>query len=76
MTLHTAKSWLSFSRKILRHDLILPLTEFVFLYYADFESCLSGPDGGLGDGCRCFDDDDDNDVDLKDLAAFQEAFTG
>ncbi|MHC4696361.1 MAG: hypothetical protein ACYTFA_06440 [Planctomycetota bacterium] len=32
-------------------------------------------DGGLGSGCECFDFDDDGDNDLKDFAAFQEAFT-
>ncbi len=44
--------------------------------YVNLEACLSGPDGGLGAGCRCFDFDDDGDNDLKDFAAFQQAFTG
>ncbi len=40
-----------------------------------FESCLVGPDGGLGTGCECFDFDTDNDVDLENYAAFQGAFS-
>jgi hypothetical protein len=44
--------------------------------YRNFEACLLGPGGGLGAGCECFDFDSDGDVDLKDFAAFQEAFTG
>ena len=41
-----------------------------------FQSCLSGPGGGVRRGCRCFDVDQDADVDLSDVAAFQQAFTG
>lgn len=41
-----------------------------------FQSCFSGPGGGVGSGCRCFDVDQDADVDLSDVAAFQQAFTG
>ena len=49
--------------------------------YADivdeFEPCLSGPGGGLPlPECNCFDLDGDNDVDLSDIAQFQNAFTG
>jgi hypothetical protein len=46
------------------------------LDYDDFESCLSGPEGGLPAGkCNCFDIDHDNDVDLSDVAEFQQSFT-
>jgi hypothetical protein len=41
-----------------------------------FQPCLSGPNGGVRRGCRCFDVDQDADVDLSDWAAFQQAFTG
>jgi len=41
--------------------------------YADFESCLAGPGGGLAAGCGCADLDCDNDVDLADFAGFQVA---
>jgi hypothetical protein len=41
-----------------------------------FQSCFSGPGGGVGHGCRCYDVDQDSDVDLSDVAAFQNAFTG
>jgi len=44
--------------------------------YGDFEACVSGPDGGLGIGCACFDVDLDNDVDLKNYACFQNRFAG
>ena len=48
--------------------------------YADivdeFEPCLSGPDGSVPFDCRCFDIDRDSDVDLLDIAQFQNAFTG
>ena len=47
------------------------------LDHADFEHCLSGPDGGLLlPGCNCFDVDGDSDVDLSDVARFQVEFTG
>lgn len=41
-----------------------------------FESCLVGPNGGLGTSCECFDFDFDNDVDLEDYAALQRLFSG
>ena len=44
--------------------------------HADFEACLSGPGGGVAEGCACFDLDGSGDVDLLDVAAFQESFTG
>ena len=45
--------------------------------YGDFDGCLSGPAGGLPrPECNCFDLDGDNDVDLSDIAQFQNAFTG
>ncbi len=44
--------------------------------YVDFEACLHGPGGGLGDGCECFDFDTDGDVDLEDFATFQVNFAG
>jgi alpha-amylase len=41
-----------------------------------FTNCLSGPDGtALGPGCTLFDFDGDEDVDLRDFAVFQDAFT-
>jgi hypothetical protein len=47
------------------------------LDYSDFEPCLSGPDGGLlMPECDCFDIDNDEDVDLSDVAQFQQSFTG
>ena len=39
----------------------------------NLHGCLSGPQGGLGPGCLCVDLDADDDVDLADFAAFQEA---
>jgi hypothetical protein len=45
------------------------------LDYVCFESCLLGPDSGLGSGCGPFDIDGDGDVDLADFAGFQGAFT-
>jgi hypothetical protein len=44
--------------------------------YADWAGCLSGPAGGLGALCGCFDLDADADVDLADFGQFQDAFTG
>jgi len=44
--------------------------------FNDFQPCFSGPVGGVGSGCRCFDVDQDSDVDLSDVAAFQRAFAG
>ena len=44
--------------------------------YSDLEACLSGPNGGLpAPECNCFDIDHDNDVDLADVAEFQQSFT-
>ena len=40
----------------------------------DFTFCLTGPDGGLGElECRCFDFDEDGDVDLSDMAGLQQS---
>jgi hypothetical protein len=45
--------------------------------YADFEACVTGPEGPLPDpSCMCFDIDSDGDVDLLDVAAFGTAFSG
>jgi hypothetical protein len=44
--------------------------------YDAFEACLSGPDGGVAEGCECFDVDRSGAVDLRDYAAAQAAFTG
>ncbi|UCC30706.1 MAG: hypothetical protein JSU86_00210 [Phycisphaerales bacterium] len=44
--------------------------------YGDLKACLLGPGGGTEPGCRCFDFDDNGDVDLVDFAEFQAAFTG
>lgn len=44
--------------------------------YDAFEACLSGPDGGVAEGCACFDMDASGDVDLVDFALFQDSFTG
>ena len=44
--------------------------------FNEFTLCLSGPQGGLGElDCACFDLDNDNDVDLSDLAEVQQSFT-
>ena len=37
---------------------------------------LGGPENDAGPGCRFADSDNDGDVDLKDIAAFQNAYTG
>ncbi len=43
----------------------------------EFSACMSGPGGDPGSSeCRVFDSDRDNDVDVADAAAFQQAFTG
>jgi len=42
--------------------------------YFNFEGCLTGPMGGLGAGCECFDFDSDGDNDLADFAEFQVMF--
>lgn len=45
--------------------------------FAEMESCLVGPGGGLVQpGCACGDYDHDNDVDLEDFDAFQDNYTG
>jgi len=44
--------------------------------YLVFESCLAGPNAGLGAGCECADLDVDMDVDLVDFAIFQIVFEG
>ena len=49
-------------------------TDVDLLDYQDFRTCLSGPGGGLGAECDCFDLDDSGDVDLVDFCLFQEAF--
>ena len=46
------------------------------LDYAEFESCLTGPDVGTLAGCECFDVNRSDTVDLRDFAATQAAFTG
>jgi len=43
--------------------------------YAKLAACLLGPDGGLGEGCKCFDSDADLDVDLGNAADFANAFS-
>lgn len=42
--------------------------------FSIFESCFTGPAGGVGMGCECADADLDGDVDLADFRAFQIAF--
>ncbi len=44
--------------------------------HALFESCMSGPDGGILTECRCFDIDRNDRVDLRDFAVLQVGFTG
>ena len=43
-----------------------------------FQECVSnsGPEDDAGPGCRFADFDDDTDVDLRDIAIFQNTFTG
>ena len=41
-----------------------------------FASCMTGPDVLYAPGCEVFDSDLDDNVDLKDAAALQLAFTG
>jgi len=43
--------------------------------YAMMVACLVGPDGGLGEGCECFDIDGDLDVDLVDAGQVHLRFT-
>ena len=44
--------------------------------YRNLGGCLLGPDGDLEGNCDYFDVDDNDHVDLNDVAAFQRAFTG
>jgi len=44
--------------------------------FMDFQPCLAGPSGGVPSGCSCFDLDQDGDIDMTDMSAFQHAFTG
>ncbi len=52
--------------------------------YYFFHECLTnvrpgingGPENNAGPGCRFADFDDDSDVDLQDVAVFQQIFTG
>ena len=46
------------------------------LDYDEFESCLSGPDVSVVEGCECFDVDHSGSVDLVDFAVAQTSFTG
>jgi len=41
-----------------------------------FTRCLTGPVGGVPDGCGCFDVDRSGGIDLRDFAAAQAAHTG
>ena len=43
--------------------------------YAMMATCLAGPEGGLGDGCECFDRDQDSDVDLFDARGLALGFS-
>jgi hypothetical protein len=45
--------------------------------YAAFATCISGPARGSAEpSCVCFDVDGDDDVDLVDMSAFQQSFSG
>jgi len=44
--------------------------------FSDAVGCLSGPGVTASPACGCFDFNDDDSVDLLDLAAYQNAFTG
>ena len=46
------------------------------LDYDEFESCVSGPDGGVGAGCECYDVNHSGAIDLADFAQAQAAFSG
>ncbi len=46
------------------------------LDYDDFEACLTGPGTSVAEGCKCFDVDRSDTVDLLDFAVSQSAFTG
>ena len=44
--------------------------------YIEFSACLSGPGGGVAEGCDPGDADADGDIDLADFASFQAVFIG
>jgi len=44
--------------------------------FTDLEACLWGPEGGIEPGCRCFDFNDDENIDLGDFVEFQAVFAG
>ena len=44
--------------------------------YDSFHPCLSGPSAARATECRCYDLDEDGDVDLSDMAGFQQSFYG
>lgn len=44
--------------------------------YSDLQPCFAGPGAAVPAGCSCFDVDQDGDVDLTDVAMFQQAYTG
>jgi len=44
--------------------------------FAQFVTCMDGPDSGTTEGCGCTDLDNDGDVDLMDFATLQRLFTG
>ena len=41
-----------------------------------FTACITGPNAATSDGCRCFDVNRSNTVDLVDFSIVQTAFTG
>lgn len=47
-----------------------------WLDFVDLEPCLGGPAIAPTPNCDCFDLEADSDVDLVDLATFQQGFTG
>ncbi len=46
------------------------------LDHDSFTGCLTGPEGGVPNGCECFDVDRNGAVDLRDFAAAQSAHGG
>jgi len=44
--------------------------------YMSFEACLSGPGGGVAEGCECYDVNSSGTVDLADFAETQAFFAG
>ena len=68
-------------RGLFTADLTLPPFDYDFdgtIDLADhvaLAGCLTGPAGGLLANCGAFDDDNDNDVDLDDFGAYQNAFS-